>query len=158
MDDKIDRLGSAPFTAAALEEHPNFIQFSKDELAAFSKYCESKSLKKDDILFSEGESGGSMFIVKKGSVKILKVGFLGETAIGQVNPGEFVGEMAVIDGSPRMATARVSVDTDLLVLTSEKFEQLKKDNATIALKILDVLLRILSLRLRATTSRMLKSK
>ena len=99
-----------------------------------------------------------MFIVKKGSVKILKVGFLGETAIGQVNPGEFVGEMAVIDGSPRMATARVSVDTDLLVLTSEKFEQLKKDNATIALKILDVLLRILSLRLRATTSRMLKSK
>ncbi|MEI7905179.1 MAG: Crp/Fnr family transcriptional regulator [Candidatus Firestonebacteria bacterium] len=156
MADKINKLCGLPFLAGALEEHPNFLQFTKEELLAFSKYCAGKSLEKDTVLFSEGDCGTSMFIVKKGNIKILKVGFLGETALGQITPGEFVGEMAVIDNSPRMATAKASVDTELLELTSEKFEQLKKEHPAIALKIVDVLLRILSVRLRSMTSRMLK--
>ncbi|OGF50279.1 MAG: hypothetical protein A2044_01950 [Candidatus Firestonebacteria bacterium GWA2_43_8] len=84
------------------------------------------------------------------------MGFLGETVIAQVNPGEFVGEMAVIDSSPRSATVKAIANTELLELSKESYIVLKKESPVIAIKIMDVLLRLLSLRLRSTTAKMLK--
>ncbi|MFH1823706.1 MAG: cyclic nucleotide-binding domain-containing protein [Candidatus Firestonebacteria bacterium] len=156
MEEKYDKLGQLPTIVSALEEHPNFIQFTEDELRVFSKYCSEKKIRKDEILFNEGDAAESMFIVKKGTIKVLKMGYLGEIVIVQINPGEFVGEMAVIDGSPRSATVKAVVDSELLELASEKFNLLKKENPQIAMKIMDLLLRILSIRLRTTTLKMLK--
>jgi CRP/FNR family transcriptional regulator len=156
MEEKQDKLGNVPPIVSTLEEHPNFIQFTEEELEVFSKYCVEKKIKKDEILFNEGETASSMFIVKKGAIKVLKMGYLGEIKISEVNPGEFVGEMAVVDGSPRSATAKAVVDSELLELTSEKFNLLKKENPQVAIKIMDLLLRLLSIRLRITTLKMLK--
>jgi len=156
MEEKQDKLGNVPPIVSTLEEHPNFIQFTEEELGVFSKYCVEKKIKKDEILFNEGETASSMFIVKKGAIKVLKMGYLGEIKISEVNPGEFVGEMAVVDGSPRSATAKAVVDSELLELTSEKFNLLKKENPQVAIKIMDLLLRLLSIRLRITTLKMLK--
>jgi len=156
MAEKFDKLGYNPTIVSTLEEHPNFIHFTKEELKIFSKYCVEKKIKKDEILFNEGETATSMFIVKKGAIKVLKMGYLGEIKISEVNPGEFVGEMAVVDGSPRSATAKAVVDSELLELTSEKFNLLKKENPQVAIKIMDLLLRLLSIRLRITTLKMLK--
>lgn len=156
MEEKYDKLGNLPTIVSTLEEHPNFIQFTEEELKIFSKYCVEKKIRKDEILFNEGETAESMFIVKKGAIKVLKMGYLGEIMITQINPGEFVGEMAVVDGSPRSATAKAEVDSELMELASEKFNLLKKENSAVAIKIMDLLLRLLSIRLRATTLKMLK--
>lgn len=154
--EKLSKLGDAPLIVDTLEEHPNFAQFSKEDRQLFSKHCKGKRLEKDDVLFNEDDSAQSMFIVKKGAVKILKMGYLGETIIAQINPGEFVGEMAVIDGSPRSATAKAAVDSELLELSTDNFTLLKKESPGVAIKIMDLLLRLLSARLRTTTLKMLK--
>ena len=157
MDEqKIDKLGNLPPKVGSLEEHPNFAMFTSEELKIFSDHCREKNLAKDEYLFNEGDSGISMFIVKKGAVNILKVGYLGETVIAQVNPGEFVGEMAVVDGSPRSAAVKAASDTELLELPTEKFNLLKKDHPHIAIKIMDLLLRLISTRLRSTTLKLMK--
>jgi CRP/FNR family cyclic AMP-dependent transcriptional regulator len=150
------KLGSQPQIVDSFLEHPNFTRFSEDELKLFTSQCKTKTLSAGDLLFSEGDLGLSMFIVKKGGIKILKMGFLGETAIAQVNAGEFVGEMAVIDGSPRSATAKAIAHTELLELSQDGFITLKKEAPEVAIKLMDLLLRLLSLRLRSTTARMLK--
>lgn len=155
-EEKLGRLGDSPVRVDSLEEHPNFAQFSEEERKVFSKYCRSKHLDSNEVLFNENDSAQSMFIVKKGVIRILKMGYLGETTIAQINPGEFVGEMAVVDGSPRSATAKASVDTELLELSSENFSLLKKEHSPVAIKIMDLLLRLLSARLRTTTLKMLK--
>lgn len=151
-----DRLGSTPPIMDAFIDHPNFTQFSAEELKVFAAYCKEKKLAGGETLFSEGEPGLSMYIIKKGGIKVLKMGFLGETVIAQVNPGEFVGEMAVIDCSPRSATVKATVHTELLELSQSNYSLLKKEHPKIAVKIMDLLLRLLSLRLRNTTSKMLK--
>jgi CRP/FNR family transcriptional regulator len=152
----LDRLSDKPPVVDVFIEHPNFVQFTKEELKTLSKHCKTKRIDADEILFNEGEAGLSMFIVKKGSIKILKMGYLGETVIAQINPGEFVGEMAVIDGSPRSAAAKAAVNSELLELSLTNFSKLKEEHPQIAIKIMDLLLRILSVRLRNTTIRMLK--
>ena len=156
MEERFDRLGELPLIVQALEEHPNFTQFSGKELEVFAGYCIDKTVKKGEQLFSEGETGSAMFIVKKGSIKILKEGFLGETVLTQINPGEFLGEMAVIDGSPRSAAAKAAVDSELLEIKQESFEKMKKEHPETAIKIMDLLLKLLSYRLRITTLKMLK--
>jgi len=156
MPDKIDKLGSLPVSAGSLEVHPNFSRFSPAELKALSGHCVLKVLPRDKVLFNEGEQGQAMFIVKKGNIKILEMGYVGETVIGEVNVGEFFGEMAVIDGSPRMATARAAADTELLELSSEAYAKLQKENPQTAVKVMDLLLRLLTQRLRSVTVRMLK--
>jgi len=84
------------------------------------------------------------------------MGYLGETTIAQINPGEFFGEMAVIDCSPRSATAKAAFDTELMEMSAENFALLKKEYPSVAIKIMDLLLRLLSARLRTTTLKMLK--
>ena len=149
-------LGDQPAVVNVFMDHPNFSHFSEEEIKTFMACCKEKILNAGDLLFTEGECGNSMYIVKKGGIKILKMGFLGETVIAQVNPGEFVGEMAVIDSSPRSATVKAIANTELLELSKESYIVLKKESPVIAIKIMDVLLRLLSLRLRSTTAKMLK--
>ena len=156
MADKFDKLGSLPVSVKELEQHPNFSRFSPAELKALTGHCALKALPGGKVLFNEGEVGQAMFIVKKGGIKILKMGYLGETVIGEVNVGEFFGEMAVIDGSPRMATARAAVDTELLELSSDAYAKMQQDNPQAAVKIMDLLLRLLTQRLRSVTVKMLK--
>lgn len=155
-DKACGRLSEQPPVVELFIQHPNFMQFSEDELKVFAKYCVDKKLGDGELLFSEGAAGSAMFIVKKGGVKILKMGFLGETVIATVNPGEFVGEMAVVDSSTRSATAKAATHTELLELSHANFNLLKKEHPVIAIKLMDLLLRLLSLRLRSTTLKMLK--
>ncbi|OGF46905.1 MAG: hypothetical protein A2452_07050 [Candidatus Firestonebacteria bacterium RIFOXYC2_FULL_39_67] len=149
-------LSSQPPIVDVFIDHPNFTQFSEEELKTFIACCKEKIVTEGEILFSEGEPGLSMYIVKKGGIKILKMGFLGETVIAQVNPGEFVGEMAVIDCSPRSATVKAIAHTELLELSKEHYNTLKKESPKVAIKLMDLLLRLLSLRLRSTTSKLIK--
>ncbi len=59
----------------------------------------------DDVIFEEGSTGRELFVVLDGKVEIAKVSGTGKTVIVTLGKGEFFGEMAVIDGSSRSATA-----------------------------------------------------
>src|SRR3982751_4611808 len=59
----------------------------------------------DDVIFEEGSTGRELFVVLDGKVEIAKISGSAKTVIVTLGKGEFFGEMAVIDGSSRSATA-----------------------------------------------------
>lgn len=64
-----------------------------------------KFLQKGEVLFREGDPGSAAFIVNSGSIGIYKVLEGEEVELATLNPGELFGEMAIVDGSKRMAYA-----------------------------------------------------
>ena len=82
-----------------------------------------KSYQKSDVIFKENSEGEEMYILKSGKVKLVLEDPRGEVEVGTLeDPGEFFGEMALIDKSPRTATAVAEEDnTELEVLDRESF-------------------------------------
>lgn len=72
------------------------------------------SLKAGEVLFLEGEKADRAFLVKKGKLKASRKSGEKTVELGEVLPGEFVGEMAHITGEPRSADVRALEDTDLI--------------------------------------------
>lgn len=139
-----------------LKVHENFSGFNAEELNKLIKVCVEKKLNKNGVLFKEGETGNALYIVADGNMKISKLGYLGEVVLSHANPGEIIGEMALINGSIRSATAIAIADSILFCLTKDSLEFLKKENPVVVIKFLEILLRILSERLRQTTKKILR--
>jgi CRP-like cAMP-binding protein len=70
-----------------------------------------------DVVFSEGDKGDVMYVVRSGEVDIVKNGKVMET----LGPGGVFGEMALIDGSPRVATVRAKTDCVLAPINEKSF-------------------------------------
>jgi CRP-like cAMP-binding protein len=133
--------------------HPYFSILEPDEAEYLAKHCFTTDFKKDDIVFREGDPGNIVYIVKKGNIKIYKSGYLGEIGISLMGAGEIYGEMSIVDGYPRSASARAVTDVQLVGLKQAGLEEIKKDNTAVAAKLLDILLQVLTKRLRATTQK-----
>lgn len=81
-----------------------------------------KFFRKGDFVFSEGDPGDMAFIIETGSVAISKVVEGQEIELASMVEGELFGEMAILDGSPRMANAKAREDTVVITLPSDIFE------------------------------------
>lgn len=73
------------------------------------------------LLFSEGDPGDCMFVIRSGRVEIFQDRPQGRIVIGTVGEGELFGEMALIDGEPRMASARTIKDCELMLVPGTTF-------------------------------------
>ena len=101
----------------------------------------------DDVIFEEGSTGRELFVVLEGKIDIVKASGAGKTLIVTLGKGEFFGEMAVIDGSARSATAiAASPDTRVMRINHARFVYLVSQQPAFALMIMDAL----SKRLRAS--------
>ena len=76
-----------------------------------------------DRIFKEGEDGHLAYIVQSGEVEIFKTTEGVETVLGRIGQGGIFGEMALIDSEPRMAGARASKGSTLIVVNRATFEQ-----------------------------------
>ena len=81
-----------------------------------------QSYKADDIIFKDGEEGNLAYILQKGEVEIFKVIEGKEVVLATIGEGAIFGEMALIDSSPRMAAARASKGSTIIVVTRSMFE------------------------------------
>ncbi|MEW6685833.1 MAG: Crp/Fnr family transcriptional regulator [Candidatus Edwardsbacteria bacterium] len=104
-----------------------------------------KTLRPGETLFHEGESGEQMFLIRSGKVRISKRSGQVEKTLAVLKEGDFFGEMALIDGSPRSATATALEETRLLIVDREAFKAQLKENPMI-----EYVLETMSRRLRAT--------
>ncbi|MEO5720180.1 MAG: cyclic nucleotide-binding domain-containing protein [Chthoniobacterales bacterium] len=78
-----------------------------------------------DVIFKEGDPGDSLFLVGEGSVKISKRGRGGEQeTLGFLQPGDFFGEMALLDGAPRSAMATATESTLLGTVDDRTFQHI----------------------------------
>jgi CRP/FNR family transcriptional regulator, cyclic AMP receptor protein len=101
----------------------------------------------DDVIFEEGTTGRELFVVLDGKVDIARLRDAGKTVIVTLGKGEFFGEMAVIDGSARSATAIAAApNTRVMRINHARFVYLVSQQPAFALMIMDALSR----RLRAS--------
>lgn len=82
-----------------------------------------QTLQAGDQIFKEGEEGNMAYVVQSGEVEIFKIVDGVETVLGRVGQGGIFGEMALIDSKPRMAGARASKGSTIIVVTRVMFEQ-----------------------------------
>jgi CRP-like cAMP-binding protein len=103
----------------------------------------------DDVIFEEGSTGRELFVVLEGKIDIVKISGAGKTLIVTLGKGEFFGEMAVIDGSSRSATAIAAApNTRVMRINHARFVYLVSQQPAFALMIMDAL----SKRLRASNA------
>ncbi len=89
-----------------------------------------------EVLFREGESGDVMFVIQSGSVKISKNVGDYDKVLATLGPGEFFGEMAILNGKPRTATATVLEKTRCLLIEARTLEEMVAKNSEIALRLI----------------------
>lgn len=89
-----------------------------------------------DVLFREGESGEVMYVIQSGAVRISKSVGGQDKLLAVLGPGEFFGEMAILNGKPRTATATVLDPTRCLVIDPRTLEEMVARNSEIALRLI----------------------
>lgn len=88
------------------------------------------------VLFEEGQPGDFMYVVQRGEIEIRRQVGDGERVLAVLRDGEFFGEMAILNGRPRSATAVVRSDATLLVIEGLTFEAMLRARPEIALRII----------------------
>jgi serine/threonine protein phosphatase PrpC/CRP-like cAMP-binding protein len=116
--------------------------------------CDRREAADGEVLFGEGETCDGLYGVLSGSVEIRRNG----KAVQVFGPGEHLGEMSLVEGTPRLATARAVGTTVLAVLPRERFESLLKVAPRVSSRLLKNLVRILTWRLRATNDELVVIK
>jgi CRP-like cAMP-binding protein len=131
-----------------------FEQLSDEELSSLAETCHKESFKAGERIFEEGAIGDKFFMLQKGEVRISKIiQGIGEEALVVLKEGSYFGEMALIDESPRSATAICNTNTVALVIDKEDFDKLLHEDHEIATKLLWTFVRTLSVRLRETNEK-----
>ncbi len=141
-----------------LIEFPIFREFDADDVEALAAVCEERSFEAGATVVKEGDPGDAMYIVKSGVLEVVKRLGAESRHINLINAGEFFGELALIDGTPRSADVRAKEASVAVRLPREAYLQLKKGKPATALRIADVLLKTLSFRVRRSTTRAIQSE
>jgi len=122
-----------------LEKTGIFAGLPSDALISVRAFMEARDVPAGTVLFREGDSGDSVFVVRQGLVRILKEQDDTTVELAQRGPGEIIGEMALIDASPRFASAQCIEDTSLFVLSRSHFFKMLSSHPLVAERILHVL-------------------
>ncbi|MEI6353506.1 MAG: Crp/Fnr family transcriptional regulator [Methylococcus sp.] len=107
-------------------------------------------IKRGEVLLREGDIGEAMYVLIEGQAKIERQGLF----FAEIGPGDFVGELAVIDGSSRINTTTATTDCKFVVVDRKRFEYLVVEAPGFALEVM----RILALRLRRADELLIKAK
>ena len=105
-----------------------------------------KKFNKGEVVSHEGNPSGDAYIISLGSIEILENTASGQKVLGILGENEIFGEMGLIDGQPRSATARAREDSVVCVLTPKTFDNMVQENPEALLPILQILIN----RLRET--------
>ena len=123
--------------------------FSDQDLASLAGFCEMRKMEEGTTVFIENMPGESLFLIKKGTIRISRMFAEGdEKTLIVLGPEDIFGEMAVIDGLPRAATARVAEDAELISLNKKSLEQLCEKNASLGLQLVRNIVKVFSKRVR----------
>jgi len=109
----------------ALSQVRLFAGLDRPTLERLASGVRMRRFRRAEVLFHQGDPGDALFVVATGAVKIMLPSEEGEEAIlATVRPGEFFGELALLDGAPRSATAVALEPTETFVLPRDAFRTL----------------------------------
>jgi CRP-like cAMP-binding protein len=132
--------------ATFLARIPLFAHCTAQEIEAIEAVAQEHVYEPGQIIVTQGTPGQAFYTVISGRVEIVRDG----KSLGAFGPGDFFGEMSLLDQAPRSATIRALETTKCLMLSSWDFRALLEKHPSIAIKLLEVLSR----RLRVADERM----
>ena len=123
---------------------PLFSECTKRELQSIAATAKEVDRKEGAVLVKEGDRGIGFFLIIEGRAGVT----VGKKKVRSLGPGEFFGEISLLDDSPRSATVVAETPVRMLGLTSWAFKRLIQDNPAIAPR----LLKSIASRIRADAS------
>ncbi len=114
---------------------PLFSRLKGKSLERVTQVADEVSVPAGTALTHEGGTAAEFFVIVDGNVEVTRGGGL----LATLGPGDFLGEIALVDGGPRTATARTTTAARLLVLTSSQFHTLIDDEPEVRLCVLQAL-------------------
>jgi CRP-like cAMP-binding protein len=131
---------------------PFFAAVTEAEAARLSRRCPERRVAAEQIIFHRGDPGHEMLIIRSGCVKLFLPSEDGseQITIAMLRDGDFFGELALLDGQPRTASAMAVTDTVLLPIARNEFCRLLEREPRAALHVIAVL----SQRLRDLDARL----
>jgi CRP/FNR family transcriptional regulator, cyclic AMP receptor protein len=127
-----------------LQRVPLFSDFERRDLARLSRSFKQRTFEAGSTVADEGRTGAGFFVIESGEASVSVHGAERE----KLGPGDYFGEIALIDEGARSATVIADSDLRCYGLTSWEFRPLVEDNASIAWKLLETMAK----RLRAAQS------
>ncbi len=116
---------------------PLFTGLSKRHLKRLADMAKQQRFQEGDALAKEGEPGDTSYILLEGQSEVRRKG----QRVADLMPGDFFGEISLLDGGPRTATVVASTPIEVLALRQKPFQSLLEREPSIVLKMLEELAR-----------------
>jgi SulP family sulfate permease len=140
-------------TALELHEVELFAGRKEQTLAALEQCMEKRHVAAGDSIFSRGDAGDELFLIRRGAVRIvLPLNDRQSHHLGTFGRGAFFGEMAFLDGEARSANAVAFTDTELYVLSRRAFDKFAEEHKKLGLRLMEGIASVLASRLRYTNA------
>lgn len=137
-----DRMNTTLEKIFFLKSTSLFGHVESEDLAPLARVATIETFAKGQKIVSEGEIGDRLYVIVSGKVTVSRKG----ERVAELGPGEAVGEMAILDASPRSASATAEEETSALCIGSEEFYEILHEQVEIA----EGVIRMLTQRLRST--------
>jgi signal transduction histidine kinase len=131
-----------------LKRIPLFAGLSEEDFQRLCDMSREFKLQAGSMLFEEGQPGSEAYVIESGELEIIKASMDREVLLAVRGPGEVVGEVALLDAAPRMASVRARTDAALIAIKKVSFDELLHTSPTA----LDATFRTTLARLRETQS------
>lgn len=120
-----------------LDRVPFLAALSASDRRWLSERVRRRHYARGDIVFQKDDPGEALFIVESGSVRIHVTGSQGtDLTLAVMNTGDFFGDMSLLDGKPRSASASAVTDSSLIILDRDHFTELVRKRPDAALAVL----------------------
>ncbi|MCE9644668.1 MAG: HEAT repeat domain-containing protein [Chloroflexi bacterium] len=128
-----------------LREIPIFGGLSPEDLKRVAEIAHEQWYPQNTNIFNQGDEGNVMFVIVEGRVQVVRTSDSHEKVLAERGPGDFIGEMAIIDSVPRFATLHTLSDVRMLAIDGLTFMGILRERPEVSVAVL----RSLSGRLRA---------
>src|SRR5215211_4084951 len=137
-----------------LRKIPLFADLSEEDLEQLHKMAETVSVPAGQLVLREGDPGDSLYVVLAGELEVTKRQGSQDVLLALYKPGQFFGEMALLEQAPRSASVRTLQESRLLVISQAAFQTLVSCSPSAPLKILHTV----TSRLRSTESALIQNE
>jgi CRP/FNR family transcriptional regulator, cyclic AMP receptor protein len=165
--DRSDRafggLSAMPKVELSLLEKSNLIEstqwaneFSYPQVKKLAAYMDVYQVPKETLLFYEGDKTAYLVLIVKGQIHVVKFDSQRKPKrIATLSTGKTIGEMTIIDGEPRSASAITATDATLMVMTVDRFDQMINEWPRVSVILILKIAKMMSQYLRQTSGRLI---
>jgi CRP-like cAMP-binding protein len=120
-----------------LRRVPLFSALTPTQSASIADAIIKKRFKRSEIIVEQGKKSDALYIILTGRARVMSSDSRGrEVILATLHPGDYIGEMSLIDDEPHSATVRTEVQTDVLTLGRDAFSRCLPENSSMSYNIM----------------------